>query len=249
MPTQTRRRERMQSGAMHGRQMVALEEILDQALPVRLPFLVAGKNHTHVLDVHVPDHGFERTHGFRFGKRLRPRAQVDEDKSVPGFAGETRQPAFAQEIIVAFVDFGRAHERTVEIVSPGMVGAGELLRVAGALRDRHRTVSADIGHRDDTIGSAAHDEQRFAHQFRGHVVADVRDFLLAPEADPFHAKQLFALDFEKFGAGIKGSRHRKRVCRVRVHDPVEKTEEIVHFGRHGTSCLTTPYRPCARAPR
>ena len=73
---------------MHRRQVVTLEEILHQAFPVGIPFLVTLVNQAHVFDMHVLDHRFDGFYRFRLEKRAGLAIEIDEDKTVPDFAGE-----------------------------------------------------------------------------------------------------------------------------------------------------------------
>ena len=103
------------------------------------------------------------------GARLR--VQGDEDPAEPDLGADLRQlHPLAVEALVP-VHVGGVLQRPVEVVHPGVVGAGDDLAPAGAGEQRRHPVQADVRHRPDVAVVVAQHDHRLAGEVVGQVVA------------------------------------------------------------------------------
>ena len=79
-----------------------------------------------------------------------------------------------------------------------MVGAGQPRCVSLAHDHLHVTVAADVGQCPQPVIGPAHDNQRFAGQFDGEVVAGLCCFFFTPDTDPVAPEQVFEFEFVEF---------------------------------------------------
>ena len=190
---------------MHGGEVVALHEVLGQALPVRLPRLglaVAEHHVFHVVVAHQRHQAFQP----RPERRGLP-VEIDEEESLPHLHRDLGQSAARLVEIVAALDERRAHEPPAQVVGPGVIRALEMLRVAGSARDRHAAVPADVGKHSQPAVPGAYHQQRLPEQIDRPVVAGSRRLLYPTDADPFRAEQRLYFGRQEFRRCVEAGRH------------------------------------------
>ena len=201
-------REAADRAGMTDRQMIALHEILGQNLPIGVPNMGLAKRfdiglHLEIVD-EVLDLGELRRNWRRLGIERHHRP------AEPGLAADLRQLV----ILLAETDVARHRrrpaQRPVEIIAPAMIGADDRAAIAGALQERRHAMAAHVGHRPQFAVLAADDDNRFARQLIGQVVAGVRQRAGAPDADPLAGEDVFQLALEEPLARVNARRHGAR---------------------------------------
>ena len=200
-----RRGHRVQGPVVHGGEVVALHEVLGQALPVRVPRLRLAVTEHHVLHVVVAHQGHEPLEPRRERRRLP--VEVDEEESLPHLRRDLGQPAARRVEIIAPLDERRPQQPAPQVVGPRVVRALEMLRAAATARDRHPAVPAHVGEHPKPVVVAPHHQQRLTEQVRRPVVAGRRRLLGAADAHPLPAEQLLGLDRQEFGGRVEVRRH------------------------------------------
>ena len=106
---------------------------------------------------------------------LRIGIEIYEDEIEP-FLGAHRgqREIFCAKILHAF-DLGGAEQRAVERISPAVIAAAEEFARAAAFGRRSGAMAADVIKTSQLSVCAAHEQQGFAHQFGGEIVAGLFD--------------------------------------------------------------------------
>src|SRR5262245_10450872 len=96
------------------------------------------------------------------------------------------------------------------VVGPVVIWAHQPLAVAPAIGNDSPAVAADI-RKGAVLSVVAPDyDERFAAEFVGEVVADVRRFFHAANANPLAQEQALLFERQHIGVGVEGARHRPR---------------------------------------
>ena len=199
------------SRAVADRQVVALHVVLGQDLPVGVPDMGFAEGLGVVLKAEIGDHFIQRRQPgedcIGFG------VQRDVDPAEPFFTTDRRQTkVFLAETVVA-LHSRRTAQCAVQIVGPGVIGAGDCADVATPLQQRRHAVQADIRHRPEHLVAATHHHDRLAGNNAGNVVAGFRQRTGAADADPVMAKHRLQFTVKEGFRRIDAGRHRPRVLK------------------------------------
>jgi hypothetical protein len=143
-------------------------------------------------------------------------------------------------------EMGRADQPAVEIVGPGMVGAGEQPEAAaGPIDQGMAAVTAGVLERPHLARLVAHQNERMARH--RHDIAGIGDFMAAPDVKPGPRQP--ALVFEREEAAIGVSR-RRQAAKKAVFAPHPRQSLAIHeiseiaetrtFDCHGHGMILLP---------
>ena len=194
-------------------QVIAFEVILDRVFPVGGKLIASPAAMAQQAEIiGLP----------AIGQRLQPARQrrgiarqIDEQQSSPAFQAHGAQSqlasldAFALMDILA-ADMGRADQPAVEIVGPGMIGAGDGGAAAeGFARQQRIAMAADIVEGLDIAGAVAQQDQRAAGDLHRPAIAGPRQLIGPSGINPAGRKQqvLFLLQELRTGIGDGGQAH------------------------------------------
>ena len=197
---------------MGHRQVVALHEILDQRLPVRAPFLEPGFGAVTLLDPVIGDKGLQT--GEVGSQRRRIVSGVHEQEAAPFLESEFRQCAGGGIEPLDLVHIGCLAQRAVQIIAPGMIGAGQHGRLALALDKRHSAMPADIRIGADIALPVTHHHHRLVADLHRHILSGRCDFRGMAGTDPAIGKQARLLLLEHGRIIVIPARHGMRGARV-----------------------------------
>src|SRR5687767_5792223 len=142
VPAQLRWVDRMERLAMERREMVALHEILQEALPIHLPHIFNDIAESHLL------HVIGRNQGVQAGKprpqRWRIRGERDKHEPLPERARKFREPAAGAVEIVSFVDTGSADQAAESVVGPVVIGTDKVPSVPPATGQDGAAMTANV---------------------------------------------------------------------------------------------------------
>ncbi len=181
--------------------VVALEEVLDEHLPVGLQPVLRAVMEDEGVDVE-PTVGHDRGHGAeRVGQRRRVRRCVDEDERPPGVERGRAQPERGAVEAVR-VGARRGPQRSVEAVGPRVVVALQRRAAPGARHDLRAAVAADVDERAQHAVAIAHDDDRHVARVAGEIGAGLGDEPEVPGVVPGRREERGALGFEDLGVGV-----------------------------------------------
>ena len=129
-----------------------------------------------VLSVEARDEVFERP-----GLTI----EVDEHPARPVVDQQRIQAARRGVEALGFLHIGRLHQLPRQVIGPGVVGAGEEIRMPVSLRHRHAAVAAHVGKRVDTALGIARQDDGLVHHLHRHEIAGLLDLFGAGDAEPF----------------------------------------------------------------
>src|SRR5579862_3370674 len=133
----------MQRLRMHGAQVIALHEILDEALPVGVPDLLPAVEEVPLCLMIVSD--------VRLGRRelrsewLGRAVEIHENEALPDLGAKLRQLTAALLEVRSLGDEWRRKKLAVEPVGPRVVAAHEARRMSRAVHDLVAAVPAHVG--------------------------------------------------------------------------------------------------------
>ena len=190
----------MQVGAVQ-----ALVVILDDELPVRSDVVDNPVSQPQVL--HPPGPELCRQVGELGRERWRVRRHIQEEMSVPIVDMCPMQGEVLLAKMRDLLHVRRAHQTSVEPVSPRVVGA---LNAAGELAGRFRaeasaSMPAHVVERMHGPIVRARDDDAVAGDLAEHVLTRPRDFLSSTGADPHRAKECVELAAEVLRVSVEPS--------------------------------------------
>ena len=197
---------------MGHRQVVALHEILDQRLPVRAPFLEPGFGAVALFNPVIGNEWLQR--GKVGGQRRRIVSGVHEQEAAPFLESEFRQCAGGGIEPLDLVHIGCLAQRAVQIIAPGMVGAGQHSCLALALDKRHSAMSADIRIGANIALSVTHHHNGFVADLHSHILSRRGDLRGMAGTDPAICEQARLLLLEHGRIIVIPARHGMRGARV-----------------------------------
>ena len=215
---------------MGHRQVVALHEILDQRLPVCAPFLEPGFGAVTLLDPVIGDKGLQT--GEVGSQRRRIVSGVHEQEAAPFLESEFRQCAGGGIEPLDLVHIGCLAQRAVQIIAPGMIGAGQHGRLALALDKRHSAMPADIRIGADIALSVTHHHHRLVADLHRHILSGRCDFRGMAGTDPAIGKQARLLLLEHGRIIVIPARHGMRGARVVTSHSGERLDPGTVKQRH-----------------
>ncbi len=136
--------DHLRESGVCGGAVVALEEVLDRDLPVRLDLPLVVRVVANVAEVDAALRDDLRERAERVDERRRLRIRVDEHEWPPGVDrdGKQRQPGRVEALLA--LGPRRASQRAVQVVRPGVVRALERLSPALAAHHRMAAMPADV---------------------------------------------------------------------------------------------------------
>jgi hypothetical protein len=186
---------------MGDRAVVALEEVLDEHLPVGLQPVLGAVMEDERVDVE-PAAGDDRGQGAEgVGQRRRVRRRVDEEERAPGVERCGAQP---ERRAVEAVGVGprRRAQRAVEAVRPRVVVALQRRARPGARHDLRAAMAAHVDERPQLALAIAHDDDRHRARAARQVRAWRRDEADVPGVVPGWREERGALGLEHLGVGV-----------------------------------------------
>lgn len=137
------------------------------------------------------------------GERCRQPIEVHEDPAVPHLDGKLGEAACRLVEAVAPLHEGRMDERARPVVAPMVVATDEATCAPGSVDNPIATMPAHIRERSDSA-AITDDDELFADEFGGEVVAIGAHFAFMPDAQPLPSKKLGLLDAEEVRRGVEG---------------------------------------------
>ena len=205
---------------VHERDVIRLNEILDQELPVRryLP-KVDGNQMVKLAEVKpVEPHDQRRNEVI---KRRRVAAQVDENPVVP-----RRRPHRNQSVLlavesvrhgarVAAAEIGREMQRAVQTVGPGVIGAADARsQAAGPVNELEAAVPAHVVKGPNPVFGVPDEEHRPASDGNRHGVAGAGNVVRKASEHPRIREETLALERKECLARVG---RRRQPLRNRSH--------------------------------
>ena len=222
---------------MDGRRVVILHRVFDIELPVarEVVFLAARAHHVlEAIGCESLDCIAEMLH-----QRRALRIEVHEYEAAPAFEPDR------DEAVVGLVESddplhsGRAHELSAERVRPGVIGTTDGGTAAAAGKEPRAAMPARVGKGVQLARTVADDDDGFAEQVGGDVVAGGGDLVFAADEIPGLPENAVDLFLVELLGCVAPRRHRlgllERLSRFRVEAWFENR------GRHrcAPSCLPT----------
>ena len=239
LPAQPRRCHRVQGAAVHGRQVIALHEVLGQALPVQRPVLGRRLDGAHLLGMIVADEPVEPVgRGVEVTRRA---VEVDEQPSHPLRHGKRGQAAAGTIEAGARVDERCGQQRAVERVAPAVIGADEALRPSSSVEQPAATVTADVGQDRHAAVRPAHDDQGLAEHLERVVGAGFGHFVRSSHADPAAQEDTLDLQRQHRGVRVERRRHAQRHRRGAVTELAQRGRGVRRQG-HADAFVTGAVR-------
>lgn len=195
----------MQRLLMNDREMRTLHEVLDHCLPVASPDLGLAVMEAHVGRAERRQL-FDQTRDRPERCRIGGDGDVHEAVVVDG-EGPRRKPAVGHRL-----GHGERGDPQLAIrgVRPPVVRARERPGRAGAIRDRHATVTADVRQCSQLAVVASHEQNRFVEDRDGEEVAGRGELVGSTDAVPRRTQDGLDLEFEARRIGVGPTRQRPR---------------------------------------
>ena len=195
--------------------MIGLPIVVLQ-LPVRLKFPVFAQSHatgTKILAIEQLDHGTNM-----LAQRRCIAVHIHENPVVPNAAAHRYEAVFLlvkTALLIAApaaVEIGRRFELAVEVIGPGMIGAGQRRQPLAWLgQDECGTMTADIVERLHLALLAADENDRQPAHRNRHRITGIWDIALETDAHPSTAEHALLLKFEELVAGVGRARQSPRI--------------------------------------
>ena len=167
---------------MGDRAVVALEEIVDHVLPVRLDVEGQAVREGKLIEIRHQGANLVGQALALLSEWSRVGIQVDEDEGAELLDPYRGQADLALVEVLDVIGVGGVAQLAVQAVGPGVVGAGDDLLGALALEQFMGPVLADIVEGPELAFPAADREKRIALKFEGQVLARVaQPFAVANE--------------------------------------------------------------------
>ena len=232
---------------MHERQMIALDEVLDRQLPIRLQLETQPAAAAQQAEVVIGPALLQR--GEMLGERRGRRVEIDEDDGAPertldGDEAVRRLVEPFMRVDAGAAEAGGAHQLAVQRVGPGVVGADHGGALGRGGDELGAAVPADVVEGADLAVGAVHDQQRDAREIHRHLAARSRHVAGDAHADPVLAEGQLALGLEEGRVGVGAAGQADRLAgraeqpgaHLRRQHAVERVA-----GRHAAiRCQTRP---------
>jgi hypothetical protein len=141
---------------------------------------------------------------------------VQEDRAFPDLHADRDQAVRRLFELRHLAHAGRAGERAVEPVVPGVIGADDVVGVPAALQQDRGAVPAHIGEGTQHAVLAAHQQHRPADAVERLVVAGARHFLDAAGEEPGLEMDVLDLGLEHLRVSIEARRRALGVAERRL---------------------------------
>ncbi len=189
---------------MHVGQVIALVEIVLDALPVEVALQghpVGAAHVLHAVVVELPGNGVEK-----LGERSAVGIHVVPDEPRPGVAGNLDQIALAAGVALGEVLLAvDPLEDTLSIETPAMVSALELATGEGSLLRLNQLIAAmlaDVVERPDPAVIAAHDQDGLPADVRREEITRLGDLVDQPTDQPDARPHVLPLELGEFPGSV-----------------------------------------------
>ena len=216
--------------------MIALEIILDGVLPIGVELIAAATAIAKLGEIIIAPALRQRPQPI--GQRRCIAGQVDEQQPGPGVEPHGLQPQrllveLGTIVDVLAADMGRAHQPPIQIIGPGMIGAGERRTAACGLAQEQRiAVAADIVEGLDLAAAVAQQKHRLAGDLDGPDIARTRQLRRAAGIDPARREEELLFQRQELGVGISRGRQAGGLA-GRSHDGLDGAGRQEGLDAHG----------------
>ncbi|MNO89260.1 hypothetical protein D3C76_807380 [compost metagenome] len=201
------------------RAVVALEEVVDDVLPVGPDPVGQAMAEGQVGDVRRPVQDFVPQLPGLLAQRARSGIEVDEDEAAELFHLDRTQVDLALVEFLQTADVRCAGELAVQAVAPGVVRADDAVDLALPLQHRMRAVLADVVEGPQVAVMIAHHRDRVSGDLGGGVGAGLPDLLHMADPLPRAGNDLLLVQLEPLGIDVGIRTQGLRDQRIRVIPP------------------------------